>query len=395
MKCQYAYVKNGDVIKQIKILVNQKNQFHGGANEFVGDFLRAVEGQSICLSSRFYQRDDYQDDHLIAKVFPKAIGSSGVFGKLLGSIAGFFGLLKFLIAHKPERILCGSLGSQLWACFLISKIYSIPLVHSRHSCGGTMGLSRFKTYFDNWCIRRIRGVVCHGPYLKTLIQSIGVPVGRIYEFDVNLLHVQKNLKQTSLSLPQPLLNKTDSEVFKKILYVGRIEAGKGVFDLFNACVELLHKDSNLRLIYVGTGSNIDQLKEKIEAENLQNQVVLLGSKPHDEIPVIMQECDILVAATRTFIGEGRCMSVMESMVAGTPVIAPNHTAFPFLIKDGVNGLLYEPDSANDLNKKISKVLYDDSFHFRLKEGAAQYGLTLLEPPMTFSQAVFKAFKNKH
>ncbi|HFD11560.1 MAG TPA: glycosyltransferase, partial [Crenotrichaceae bacterium] len=128
---------------------------------------------------------------------------------------------------------------------------------------------------------------------------------------------------------------------------------------------------------------------------LQNQVVLLGSKPHDEIPVIMQECDVLVAATRTLVGEGRCMTVMESMVAGTPVIAPDHTAFPFLIKDGVNGLLYEPDSVNDLNKKISKVLYDGSFHSRLKEGAAQYGLTLLEPPMTFSQAVFKAFKNKH
>ncbi len=392
MTCKYAYVKNGDVIKQIKVLASEKSQFSGGANEFIGDFLKAVEGQPICLASCFHNRDEYKSDHLVARVFPISVGTKGVAGKVLGAIVSFFGLIRFLVAHKPERILCGCLGSKLWACFLVSKLYSVPLVHSRHGCGGTKKISRLKTYIDNWCIRRIKAVICHGPYLRELIESIGVPADKIYEFDVTLKHVQERLAKTTTSLPPSLSDRNIPKESKKILYVGRLESSKGIFDLFGACNDMLHKDPDLRLIYVGSGSDEARLKEQIAGSGLQNQVILLGARPHAEVPAIMQACDILVAATKTLTGEGRCMSVMESMVAGTPVIAPDHTAFPFLIKNGSNGLLYKPDSVDDLKKKISMALSDDLLYGKLKKNAAEYGQTLLEPPMTFSQAVFKAFE---
>ena len=55
------------------------------------------------------------------------------------------------------------------------------------------------------------------------------------------------------------------------------------------------------------------------------------------------------------------MSVMEGLVMGLPVIAPNFGPFPYLVKDRVNGLLYVPDSVEQLGRTIDLLLDDDCF----------------------------------
>jgi glycosyltransferase involved in cell wall biosynthesis len=85
------------------------------------------------------------------------------------------------------------------------------------------------------------------------------------------------------------------------------------------------------------------------------------------------------------------MVVMESMVVGVPVIAPDFGPFPFLVKHRGNGLLYTPDSVEALRDALHQALSEPALLDALCRGARQTGLELREPPMTFSEAVNASF----
>ena len=86
------------------------------------------------------------------------------------------------------------------------------------------------------------------------------------------------------------------------------------------------------------------------------------------------------------------MATMEGLVLGKPVIAPNNGPFPFLVKDKQNGLLFHPDSVEDLSIKINKVVEDDELYARLKKGAEETAKILVKAPINFSKAILMAFK---
>lgn len=87
------------------------------------------------------------------------------------------------------------------------------------------------------------------------------------------------------------------------------------------------------------------------------------------------------------------MVVAEAFVLGLPVIAPGYAAFPYSVVDGVNGLLYEPGSIEDLKLCIQRVVADDVLIERLRCGAVQSGRLLLEKRQhDFASAVEAAFR---
>jgi glycosyltransferase involved in cell wall biosynthesis len=86
------------------------------------------------------------------------------------------------------------------------------------------------------------------------------------------------------------------------------------------------------------------------------------------------------------------MVVMESLALGIPVVAPNFGPFPFLVEHQKNGLLFEPDSVEDLAAKLDELLDDEALYADLRAGAKKSGDALLIPPLTFAQAVACAFR---
>ena len=77
--------------------------------------------------------------------------------------------------------------------------------------------------------------------------------------------------------------------------------------------------------------------------------------PHENLADLICESTVVVTPTQSQFPEGRCMATMEGLVMGIPVIAPDFGPFPYLVKHNVNGLLYKPDSVNDLQNKLFKI----------------------------------------
>lgn len=388
----YAYIKNGDVIEQFeKILASMDNKITSGPDAFIYDFVKSVQNNPLILLSRTIRDVPHykKDANIKAKVFKmRGAHYSKIWLGPISTIQIFLQLMQF----KPKRILCGTTGGPLWACFLASKIYSSAFVHSRHN----RVTSNFDSWYrklsilvDNWCIRRACGAVCHGPYLKQELLDAGVNKDRIFEFDVSFDDMLTDIKKNSFPHQYASLAKA-----RFLLYFGRVQENKGVFDLLSAYMSLSKKDRSLMLVYAGTGIHLERLKKTVLHADLENKVLLLGKVPHDQLAYIIKASLAVITPTRSEFPEGRCMSAMESLIMQTPVIAPDFGPFPYLVKHGENGLLYAPDSIEDLEYKLEDLLSNEDLIQKLISGAKKSGEQLMNPIASFSQALKKAFALK-
>lgn len=384
---RYAYIKNGDAIEQLQriYLLNNYNPT-SGPDAFIFDFLKRI-GDSPCMVLSLFKRGrNYTHKNVDARVFPIR---GGLVTKLFLEGLASSKLLFLLLRFKPDRIVCGVTGGLFWISYCVARFYSIPFVHSEHNqlvLPEARIVSRMRSAINSWFIRGSGALVCHGPYLKDQLKSLNVSESRIFEFDVcfdDMLSLRS--EDQSELLPKELVDP------KIILYMGRIEADKGVFDLLAACSESLINDVQLRLVYAGDGTQRQSLQNEINSRKLENKVFMLGLVPHDDLVGLLKKSRVLVVPTQGRFPEGRCMSAMEGLVMGIPVIAPNFGPFPYLVNNDVNGLLYRVDSIEELKHKIHLCVHDDTLYEKLRQGARVTAKRLVRPPLTFGEAVERAF----
>lgn len=386
---RYAYIKNGDVVTQLRRILPVTDTIPtSGPDAFISDFLRFVGRQPVLLISRHKRSSKLQTGNIEGRVFIGNPSSKGPLGKITSRILAFLKAFLLLLKFRPSRILCGTHGGMLWLSFLVAKLYSIPFVHSGHNSLLASECPWYKRVFaaiDKRCILCATAVICHGPYLSRQLSGMGVPSDRLFEFDIGFRDM---LQESARKQEIAELNNLGK---KYVLYVGRIEADKGVFDLLRACAPSLRKNSRIKLAYIGEGSQLEQLHQRVRALGLTDAVILLGKVAHETVVCAIRKAKIVVTPTRNVFPEGRCMAAMESIFLKIPVIAPDSGPFPYLVRHGSNGLLFETNSVEALREAILSVLGDDVLYSQLRKGAQESSKNLLDPPLTFSQAVQRAF----
>lgn len=92
----------------------------------------------------------------------------------------------------------------------------------------------------------------------------------------------------------------------------------------------------------------------IEAEQLENEVKLIGWQSQSEINQAIQEADMMIQLSKTATNgdkEGIPVVLMEAMSRGKLIISTEHSGIPELIEDGFSGWLV-PE--NNVAKSVEK-----------------------------------------
>lgn len=150
-----------------------------------------------------------------------------------------------------------------------------------------------------------------------------------------------------------------------LLYVGRISKEKGVSDLNYIYEQVKLKYSQAKLVIVGKGPSLQQLKEE------NPDAVFIDWVNHDQLPEIYSSADLLILPSRfdTFSNV-----VLESLSCGLPVIAYNIKGPKDIIREGVDGFLV--DNQHEMQERIIRFLNDknkkESFRRSAIERAATY-----------------------
>lgn len=123
-----------------------------------------------------------------------------------------------------------------------------------------------------------------------------------------------------------------------LLFAGRLTSSKGV-----ELIKSVAKKVDYRIKMVGDGELSPIFKNSPNVE-------LLGKRSHNETLNLIKNAKALLFPSLWY--EGMPMTIIEAFALKTPVIASDLGAMSSMIKDGVNGLLFNPQKIDSIENKI-------------------------------------------
>lgn len=106
---------------------------------------------------------------------------------------------------------------------------------------------------------------------------------------------------------------------------------------------------------MGAGPKEKEIKEEIQAKNIENRVFLTGAMSAEKVRHEMESSGIFLFTSD--FGEGWGAVLNEAMNSGCAVIASHAAgATPYLVKNGENGLIYESGNDEKLYEKLKYLL---------------------------------------
>ncbi len=162
---------------------------------------------------------------------------------------------------------------------------------------------------------------------------------------------------------QPAIGKT-------ILYVGRLEARKGVKYLLKAFALLAQEDETLHLLIIGDGT--DRVKLEAYARELDlgpDRVTFAGFVSNDKKIAALQQADVFCAPA--LYGESFGIVLVEAMACGIPTVAGDNPGYAGVM-EGIGALsLVNPKDTPNFARRLQSFLYEDKLRSIWKTWAKQ------------------------
>ena len=151
----------------------------------------------------------------------------------------------------------------------------------------------------------------------------------------------------------------------RVLFLGRLESGKGVHELLDAVALLAPRFPNLRLVLAGEG-DLAAWRRAADARGIGARVELTGWLVAGARAEQLARAGVFCLPSHA---EGLPMALLEAMAAGKAVVASGVGGIPEAVRDGAEGLLVAPRDGAALAAALGRVLDDAVLRARLGAGA--------------------------
>ena len=143
---------------------------------------------------------------------------------------------------------------------------------------------------------------------------------------------------------------------KKIVFTGAMYYHRGLDILLEAIPKIIKKIPDAKFILIGSGSELQKLKEIVSKNNLESSVEFKGWIKREEIPENITDASIGIGPLRLTDVTARALpiKVLEYMAVSLPIIAQNGTLPDDVLVNEKNG--YFIDGLDDLAEKIISLL---------------------------------------
>lgn len=234
---------------------------------------------------------------------------------------------------------------------------------------GVGPLSFFNRFFGISSRHIESGIIRSSDSITTVSKSVANDLHRFYELNLQENNILGN------AVGDAFLNQPNSPMKEKddyLLWVGRIDYGKGLFDLVSAMKKIIQVKPSFRLLLVGRGPLEGVLKREVNAMRLGKNVIFSGFIENEKLPMLYSKASAYVQASYT---EGLPTTVLEAMSRCAPIVATKVSGNVDLITNEVTGLLVPPKDPETLANKILYLIDNPDYGCTLGENARK---TVLE-----------------
>ena len=164
-----------------------------------------------------------------------------------------------------------------------------------------------------------------------------------------------------------------------VLVVARLDPMKGQDRAIKGFAKVVKNFPDVRLVVAGDGSFssskggiglskaemwLAKLRELVKTLGVEDRVIFTGHLTHEELQAAYERCEVTVLPS---VLEGFGLVVIESWLYKKPAIVSSLAGVAELVKHEENGLLFDPEDPDDLAKKLSTVLSNQSLESALGE----------------------------
>ena len=274
--------------------------------------------------------------------------------------------LKLDVIHTQTEFSMGIFGK------IMAKMFKIPMVHTYHTM-----YDKYVHYVANGHLispkmaQRLSRIFCNradliiAPTKKTedSLKSYGIkkptvviPTG---------IDLEQFKKEVSNDRIQTLKNKykigKDDYV---VLYLGRIAKEKNIDVLINQMPYIIEKVQQAKLLIVGGGPYLQELKDLVGTLKISEKVIFTGEISHSEINEYYKLGNVFVISSNT---ETQGLTYLEAMSAGLPVVVRNDESYKDFIVNGENGYIFdEPEEISHIiyrlcnDKDLDKIIIENA-----------------------------------
>jgi len=129
----------------------------------------------------------------------------------------------------------------------------------------------------------------------------------------------------------------------------RLEVYKGHRILLEAAAVLKNQGRDFRILIAGSGAEESAIRDLIHQLDLSRYVLFLGFV--QDMAELFSVMDVQLNCS--YESEACSLSIIEGMGAGVPAVASRCSGNPWLVEDGVTGLLFENGDSADLARKLA------------------------------------------
>lgn len=343
----------------IKVLNIITDSNIGGAGRCLLNYVRYCDKTQFDAAVVLPTGSDLKPD--LTKLGARLIELDGIAEKSFspGAIRAMAEIIK---KEKPDIVHThGSFSGRIAA-----KRCKTPVVFTRHSGFTPPG------YLKKGPLHALHGALqCHyadkviaiSPFTARNLLDGGIPEHRI----AVMMNGVAPLERPSPEVQRELRQRWDipEGVFTAGI-LARLEPYKGQMLLLDAAKILLDRGREFRILIGGAGSQEQALRERIQELGLSEQVKMVGF-----VQNVAGFLSILDVQVNSSYVETSSLSVIEGMTLSVPPVASNCQGNPWLVDDGVSGLLFESGNARDLAEKLARMMDDPERRAALGRGARQ------------------------
>jgi len=218
---------------------------------------------------------------------------------------------------------------------------------------------RFYPDRHNFKRRIVNPILAFGTsYITAISKSTRDAVAKYEYMPRNKIQVIYNgIKEISLdeALQDKLLSRLGlSPDYRYIGTISRLEPIKNQKMMINAFFEVKKKIPKVRLVIIGDGAKMQELKKLAESLDLQEDVIFTGFINDPQIYIQLFELFLLSS-----FSEGTSMTVLEAMSLSKPCVVTDVGGNPEVVENERTGMISPSDDVDSFSKGIIKLLMDD------------------------------------